>query len=210
MVGKKTRKRSLVPRRDTRYPVDEVGSTLGEVLDLSSSGMRVRVKSKPTLEPGQEETFSVAAHGKSIWVHGRVVWRRRVGLWPPTHEFGVQFLDDRPGLGELMERLAKYGHFPTSEDLSAAEKQRPKPRPASPTTASVIDLYDILGIAPSSSTEEVHAVFRSLAHELHPDHNPSPEAEERFAEVAKAYAVLRDPEQRAQYDRMRGARAKAA
>ena len=44
--------------------------------------------------------------------------------------------------------------------------------------------------------------FRRLAREYHPDrNNGDPEAEERFKEIANAYKVLSDPEQRARYDR---------
>ena len=43
--------------------------------------------------------------------------------------------------------------------------------------------------------------FRRLALKYHPDRNKSPDAEERFKEIAEAYAVLSDPSKRAQYDR---------
>lgn len=42
--------------------------------------------------------------------------------------------------------------------------------------------------------------FRTLAMKYHPDRNKDPGAEERFKEIAEAYAVLSDPKKRAEYD----------
>lgn len=67
-----------------------------------------------------------------------------------------------------------------------------------PTTR---DYYELLGVSRDSSEGEIKSAFRRLARELHPDVNPDPSAEERFKEVAEAYEVLSDPDQRARYDR---------
>jgi molecular chaperone DnaJ len=42
--------------------------------------------------------------------------------------------------------------------------------------------------------------FRQLALKYHPDRNKEPGAEDKFKEIAEAYAVLCDPEKRAAYD----------
>jgi len=64
------------------------------------------------------------------------------------------------------------------------------------------DLYDVLGISRNASTDEIKKAYRRLALQYHPDKNPGDKtAEEKFKEVAEAYAILSDPEKRARYDR---------
>ena len=67
------------------------------------------------------------------------------------------------------------------------------------------DLYEILHLHPSAHPDVIQAAYRRLALLYHPDKNPSPEATEMMAAVNRAYAVLSDPENRAEYDRSRAA-----
>ena len=63
------------------------------------------------------------------------------------------------------------------------------------------DLYQVLGVVPGASAEEIRRAYRGRAFELHPDrHGGSAEAEEAFKELTAAYAVLGDAERRAAYD----------
>lgn len=62
------------------------------------------------------------------------------------------------------------------------------------------NLYNVLGVAPNAGDDEIKKVYRSLAMRFHPDRNPAPGAEARFKSITKAYEILADPVQRAEYD----------
>jgi molecular chaperone DnaJ len=65
------------------------------------------------------------------------------------------------------------------------------------------DYYEILEVSRGASEKEIKTAYRRLAHLYHPDKNePADKAsEEKFKEASEAYAILSDPEKRAQYDR---------
>jgi DnaJ-class molecular chaperone len=62
--------------------------------------------------------------------------------------------------------------------------------------------YEVLGVKPDASADEIRKTYRKLAKQFHPDLNPGkPEAEARFKAISAAYDLLSDPEKRARYDR---------
>jgi molecular chaperone DnaJ len=60
--------------------------------------------------------------------------------------------------------------------------------------------YDVLGVSKNASQEEIKKAYRKLARELHPDVNPSEDAQERFKNVTHAYEILGDAQSRRSYD----------
>lgn len=60
--------------------------------------------------------------------------------------------------------------------------------------------YNILGISPTATAEEVKKAYRSLAMRHHPDRSTHPGAESRFNAIKTAYELLSDPQKKAEYN----------
>lgn len=61
--------------------------------------------------------------------------------------------------------------------------------------------YEILGVSPEATPEEIKAAYRELAKKYHPDRNPGDSmAEAKMKEVNEAYSTLSDPQKRQEYD----------
>lgn len=69
--------------------------------------------------------------------------------------------------------------------------------------AVTTDCYAILGVAPTAEDVVIRAAYRALMRHYHPDSNRDPEAQARAQAITAAYAVLRDPAKRAEYDAWR-------
>jgi curved DNA-binding protein len=64
------------------------------------------------------------------------------------------------------------------------------------------DYYATLGVAKTSSPDEIKKAYRKLARKYHPDVSKEKDAKEKFQEVSEAYETLKDPEKKAAYDQL--------
>ena len=65
--------------------------------------------------------------------------------------------------------------------------------------------YDVLDLSPTATNDEIKAAYRLMVSMLHPDKFPpgskqQEKAHSKVQEINEAYSVLKDPQQRRQYD----------
>ena len=74
----------------------------------------------------------------------------------------------------------------------------------------VTTLYDVLGVSPDASTDQLRRAYRQAARLLHPDLNPAEGSAEAMGRLNDAWSVLGDPDRRRRYDAGLGAPRPAA
>jgi len=97
------RENDVVEQRDhRRVPQEMLQSNLGDVLDLSVGGMRIRhVGAHP---PEGSLDVEIRADHECLRLRGEVAWTARVGK--RRHEVGVRFVDVTPDIEEQLSRIS--------------------------------------------------------------------------------------------------------
>ncbi len=67
--------------------------------------------------------------------------------------------------------------------------------------AAARDYYRVLGVDRGADSATIKRAFRAQARKYHPDVSSDPDAEQKFRELAEAYASLSQPARRILYDR---------
>ncbi|ELP86988.1 hypothetical protein EIN_318070 [Entamoeba invadens IP1] len=62
------------------------------------------------------------------------------------------------------------------------------------------DYYKVLRINKEATENEINKSYKALALKYHPDKNPSPDAQDKFAMINKAHSTLCDKDKRKMYD----------
>lgn len=60
--------------------------------------------------------------------------------------------------------------------------------------------YEVLGVNPDASEQDIRKAYRSLSLKYHPDKNSDEDAQSRFQEISAANDIIGDPDKRTQYD----------
>lgn len=178
---------------------------LGDILDLSASGMRVQTLGKPPVRKGQHETFFIDNGEQRLRLSGEVVWVRRRRVFDSIFEIGIQFGDQREQVRRALETLGEHGYIPSGDHAHGDGPPRDRLErliPSGGVGIEIVDLYAVLGVSPDATREELRIAHRDLAFEYHPDRCEDEDAQEKYDRVRAAYLVLREPRNRARYDQM--------
>ena len=101
-------------RRSGRVRCRDLHCSLGEVLDLSAGGMRVRGRPDKALAVGVAVEVALLCSPFVVHLKARIVWVRKSG-WR-TQELGLMFLDlsapSRRSLNDLARAVTFLGEIP--------------------------------------------------------------------------------------------------
>ena len=116
-------------------------------------------------------------------------------------ETGTQVLIDVPQYGFPLEAVVRHS-TPAGLGFSIGLEFCSETRQSMRASKKDLDHYEVLQLSPRADMDTVHRVFRIMASRFHPD-NPESGDAEKFILLTEAYAVLSDPEKRAQFDAIR-------
>jgi hypothetical protein len=107
-------------RRAGRVRLSSVGCTLGEVLDLSATGLRLRAARRPDYPAGAELNVQLEGVDGPFKVRCRVAWVKRAGL--RRHEVGLEFIDPDAATRRSLADLARTA--PSNETFHRVQSYR--------------------------------------------------------------------------------------
>ena len=114
----------------------------------------------------------------------------------PTPEPGPPLIGLSPPSGRTPPQGAQ-------EEIKKESGETPAEGPTDPKAYGVkeTELYDVLGVKPDATANQIKKAYYKKAQVLHPDKNPDdPDANAKFQKVGEAYQILSDENLRANYD----------
>jgi hypothetical protein len=133
-------------RAAERHEAHGLRCPLGELIDLSATGLRCKCSGKPSVAQGAVIPLVLQNSNQTIRLMARVVWVRKVGLITGEWQAGLYFLDVRPGIKAAIEQFAKYGFI---QDLGSGASGLVD---LTPTTATTSNSTSTTSASSSSTT----------------------------------------------------------
>ena len=114
-------------REEERFSTDLLTSTLGDVVDLSGNGIRIRRRNGGGVTVGQVVKLTLKSDQCQVTIKCRVVRLKRIGM--RQCDIGLTFAEIRPGLKNALHSLARFGFIPnlgrgTEESSSRSKAHR--------------------------------------------------------------------------------------
>ncbi|WP_428940966.1 DnaJ domain-containing protein [Fontivita pretiosa] len=186
LFGSQPRARAMRPRRHQRFNAESLTTPLGRVKDLSESGVCISGRGRTELRKGQLIPVKLATPQGQLSFLGRVAWvRQRKGEF----DAGIELLDVKPHVAARLKQLGEFGFVPDAQWSQAAiPDEAALNQPGG--RAARVDPWQVLGVPPDSTLEQVHRAYRKLARRLHPDVNKAADAAAQFQQVTAAYREL--------------------
>ncbi|MEM9419870.1 MAG: DnaJ domain-containing protein [Planctomycetota bacterium] len=183
-----------------RHETDVVSCALGDVLDLSGTGMRLRISGRCSIKIGQVVPLKLKTPNGSIAVSARAVWRRRTGLLGGC-QIGFNFDGIKPSQSVALATIARFGFIAPTGVQQAGGNEEVQTVGQSPAAieANIVmaEYYERLGLAPEATSQDIKTAYRQLARQYHPDVAPGEENQRKFLELREAYDLLNDHLRRA-------------
>jgi hypothetical protein len=183
-------------RAADRYSASGLTCVLGEIEDISLSGIRIRCSGETPINANEVLQLTIKRGSGTLKVVAKVVWVSRPLF--SAAKMGLRFVEmDQTALRTLLESLC-----PGSTASSTLPSGGQRVTETAVASIEVEDLYAILGVARDADDAQIRAAYHACAKKFHPDNNSDADAPHQFSNVSKAYSVLRDAEHRARYDRL--------
>lgn len=184
-------------RESERFGSDLLTCPLGDVYDLSASGIRLRGKGCCKVSVGECLAVTLQAPQGALTLQARVVRIQRQGL--RTFDIGMQFIGITPGTARALKTLAEFGFVSgrssgSQQPAAESASSPPPPQPGAErqaATARIERARKLLQVTENVTASELKAAYRRMAREFHPDVRPGPGADQLFADIAEAYQTLR-------------------
>ncbi len=196
-------------RRLPRHNTEVVQCPIGDVLDLSGSGMRVKTGNRCQFKTGQVLPMKLATPSGSVKVQAKIVWKKRKNLFGAA-ELGINFIGITPGQAVALATIARFG-FVSPDNVRQIQGQ-PKARPQAASAADakpkdeqpkvgespskvqatlVLQPYfETLGLDTDAQPQDIKSAYRKLARQYHPDLAPGEENARKFLELREAYDLI--------------------